>query len=37
MATGDFSDLTDRWSMLHDFMRFCRIVEPPSIRRGLFV
>jgi hypothetical protein len=34
---GDrFSNLDDAWRTLHDFMRFCNIVEPPNIRRGLF-
>ena len=31
-----FTDLTDAWQTLEDFMRFCNIVEPPIIRRGLF-
>lgn len=34
---GDrFADLTNPWRTLEDFMRFCNIVEPPIIRRGLF-
>ena len=33
---GDyFSNLQDLWQMLEDFMRFCNIVEPPDIRRGV--
>ncbi len=30
-----FRGRTDRWLILDDFMRFCNIVEPPKIRRGL--
>lgn len=33
---GDFTDLASLWHTLEDFMRFCNIVEPPTIRRGLF-
>jgi len=34
---GDrFVDLNDRWQLLQDFMRYCNVVEPPIIRRGLF-
>ncbi len=32
-----FPNLRDPWLTLDDFMRYCRIVEPPRIRRGLFV
>ena len=31
-----FPNLHDRWQTLADFMRFCNIVEPPYIQRGLF-
>jgi hypothetical protein len=31
-----FVNLLDAWRTLEDFMRFCNIVEPPIIRRGLF-
>ena len=31
-----FWHLPDPWLTLGDFMRFCNIVEPPNIRRGLF-
>ena len=31
-----FSRLDDPWLTLEDFMRFCNIVEPPVIQRGLF-
>ena len=34
---GDwFTDLSNPSRTLEDFMRFCNIVEPPIIRRGLF-
>ena len=32
----DFPNLHDAWQTLQDFMRYCNIVEPPVIRRGLF-
>lgn len=32
-----FSDLTDFWLTLEDFMRFCNITEVPFIERGMFV
>lgn len=31
-----FPTLDDAWRTLGDFMRFCNIVEPPNIQRGLF-
>ena len=31
-----FANLDDPWLTLEGFMRFCNIVEPPVIRRGLF-
>ena len=31
-----FANLKDLWITLDDFMRFCNIVAPPIIRRGLF-
>ena len=33
---SDFGDLASPWQTLEDFMRYCNIVRPPSIRRGLF-
>jgi hypothetical protein len=34
---GDaFSNTDDVWQVMQDFMKFCRIVEPPFIRKGLF-
>jgi hypothetical protein len=31
-----FPDTLDLWELLQDFMRFCNIVEPPYIEKGLF-
>lgn len=31
-----FSNMSDLWQTLQDFMRFCNITEPPFIDRGLF-
>ncbi len=33
---GAFSDLTDPWKSLHDFMRFCNVTKAPTFRQGLF-
>ena len=34
---GDsFADLSDSWRTFEDFMRFCNIVDPPIVKRGLF-
>lgn len=30
------SNPTDAWQVLHDFMRYCAVVESPNIVRGLF-
>lgn len=32
-----FSDISDPWQVLTDFMTFCNIVEPPVISKGLFI
>ena len=32
-----FPDIDDRWKTLHDFMRFCNVVDPPRIIKGLYV
>lgn len=32
-----FANLDDPWRTLEDFMRFCNVVEPPVIVRGLFI
>lgn len=31
-----FNNLSDLWKTLDDFMKFCNIIEPPIIERGLF-
>lgn len=31
-----FSNMSDLWQTLQDFMRFCNITKPPFIDRGLF-
>jgi len=31
-----FPDILDLWQLLHDFMRFCNITEPPFIEKVLF-
>jgi len=31
-----FSDLTDSWNALQDFMKFCSVIEPPFFEAGLF-
>lgn len=31
-----FTDLTNPWQALEDFMKYCNIVDPPFIRRSLF-
>jgi hypothetical protein len=33
----DFTDATDLWLTLHQFMTFCHVVDPPTIERGLFL
>jgi len=32
----DFPNIQDLWQTLQDFMKYCNIVEPPNIQRGLF-
>lgn len=36
VPAGNFPNLGDLWQTLQDFMRFCNIVDPPAIHRGLF-
>ncbi|WP_342162772.1 DUF6978 family protein [Methylobacterium sp. SD21] len=36
VPANQFSDPSDHWQTLLDFMRFCRIVEEPAFDRGLF-
>jgi hypothetical protein len=31
-----FSNLDDPYQTLHDFMKYCNIIQPPEIIRGLF-
>lgn len=31
-----FTNIQDLWQTLQDFMKYCNIVEPPNIQRGLF-
>lgn len=33
---GILSNPADAWQVLHDFMRYCGVVENPNIVRGLF-
>ena len=37
VPSDSFSNLTDLWQTLNDFMRYCNIVDPPNIQQGLFV
>ena len=32
-----FVNCADPWQTLQDFLRYCNIIEPPSIEKGLFV
>lgn len=36
VPAGRFSNLSDVWVTLEEFMRFCNITQPPHIGRGLF-
>ena len=36
VPTDKFLNNSDLWQTLEDFMRFCNIIEPPIIERGLF-
>jgi hypothetical protein len=36
LPSNSFSNVDDPWQVLQDFMRFCNVIEPPYIRRGLF-
>lgn len=31
-----FTDLSDSWQTLQEFMNFCNIIQPPILRKGLF-
>jgi hypothetical protein len=32
-----FATGAEPWEMLHEFMRFCNVTQPPTIERGLFI
>lgn len=36
IPANSFSNISDLWRTLDDFMNFCQIIEPPLIDRGLF-
>ena len=36
VPTDKFSDLSDLWTTLGDFMTLCNVVKPPNFVRGLF-
>lgn len=36
VPSDKFTNMTDLWETLDDFMRFCNITNPPIIERGLF-
>jgi hypothetical protein len=36
LPVGVFSDLSDQWRVLTDFMKYCNITKVPDFRRGLF-
>lgn len=37
LPSGQFSNPSDLWQTLEDFMRYCNITQPPFIKRGLFI
>lgn len=36
IPANKFPNILDLWQTLEDFMRFCNIIEPPIIEKGLF-
>ncbi len=36
VSPKDFSDTTDVFQAMEDFMSYCNITQPPVIERGLF-
>ena len=36
VSGNHFPNPNNAWQTLQDFMRYCNIVEPPMIQRGLF-
>lgn len=37
LPLDQFPNSNDLWLTLEDFMRFCNVVDPPAISRGLFI
>lgn len=37
VPTDKFSDINNLWRTLEDFMRYCNVVVPPQIVRGLLI
>ena len=35
LPTDRFTDAVDLWQTLDDFMRYCNIIEPPIIQKGI--
>jgi hypothetical protein len=36
LPTARFTDTSDSWVLLSDFMNYVNIIDPPNIRQGLF-
>jgi Family of unknown function (DUF6978) len=36
LPAGVFSDLTDHWTTLQDFMAYCHVEHPPNFKKSLF-
>lgn len=36
VPSNKFSDMSDLWQTLQDFMKYCNITDTPNIERGLF-
>lgn len=36
LPAATFSDVSDLWTTLHDFMRYCKVTQLPDVQRGLF-
>ena len=37
LSPEQFTDHQNRWQLLEDFIRFCKVTDPPTIEKGLFV
>jgi len=35
ISSDEFSDASDLWITLQDFMRYCNITKPPNIQKGI--